>query len=61
VLCNPFDVEGLSFRIEHALGLAPDARRKALAAMASQVRTHDVHDWVSSQLAMIAARGTAAS
>jgi trehalose 6-phosphate synthase len=61
VLCNPFDVEGLSYRIEHALGLAPDARRKALAAMASQVRTHDVHDWVSSQLTMIAARGTAAS
>ena len=60
VLCNPFDVEGLSYRIEHALGLAPDARRKALAAMASQVRTHDVHDWVSSQLTMIAARGTAA-
>jgi hypothetical protein len=29
--------------------------------MASQVRTHDVHDWVSSQLTMIAARGTAAS
>jgi len=61
VLCNPFDVEGLSYRIEHALGLAPDARRKALAAMASQVRTHDVHDWVSSQLTMIAARGNAAS
>jgi trehalose 6-phosphate synthase len=61
VLCNPFDVEGLSYRIEHALSLAPDARRKALAAMASQVRTHDVHDWVSSQLTMIAARGTAAS
>ena len=61
VLCNPFDVEGLSYRIEHALSLAPDARRKALAAMASQVRTHDVHDWVSSQLAMIAARGTTAS
>jgi trehalose 6-phosphate synthase len=61
VLCNPFDVEGLSYRIEHALALAPDARRKALAAMAGQVRTHDVHDWVSSQLAQIAARGTPVS
>ncbi len=58
VLCNPFDVEGLSYRIEHALALAPDARRKALAAMARQVRTHDVHDWVSSQLEEIAARGS---
>jgi trehalose 6-phosphate synthase len=57
VLCNPFDVEGLSYRIEHALALAPDARRKALAAMADHVRTHDVHDWVSSQLAEITARG----
>jgi len=61
VLCNPFDVEGLSYRIEHALGLAPDARRKALAAMAGQVRTHDVHDWVSSQLTQIAARGAPVS
>jgi trehalose-6-phosphate synthase len=61
VLCNPFDVEGLSFRIEHALSLAPDARRKALSAMANQVRTHDVHDWVSSQLTMIAARGVSTS
>jgi trehalose 6-phosphate synthase len=59
VLCNPFDVEGLSYRIEHALSLAPDARRKAMAAMAGHVRTHDVHDWVSSQLTMIAARGVA--
>jgi trehalose-6-phosphate synthase len=57
VLCNPFDVEGLSSRIEDALRMAPDARRKALAAMAGQVRTHDVHDWVSSQLEEIAARG----
>jgi trehalose 6-phosphate synthase len=61
VLCNPFDVEGLSYRIEHALALAPDARRKALAAMADHVRTHDVHDWVSSQLAEITARGRTVS
>jgi trehalose 6-phosphate synthase len=61
VMCNPFDVEGLSYRIEHALGLAADTRRKALAAMAGQVRTHDVYDWVSSQLTMIAGRGVAAT
>jgi trehalose 6-phosphate synthase len=61
VLCNPFDVEGLSYRIDHALALAPDARRKALAAMAEQVRAHDVHDWVSAQLTMIASRGAATS
>jgi trehalose 6-phosphate synthase len=57
VLCNPFDVEGLSYRIEQALSLAPDTRRKALATMARHVRTHDVHAWVSSQLEEIATRG----
>jgi trehalose 6-phosphate synthase len=57
VLCNPFDVEGLSYRIEQALNLAPAARRKAIAAMAKHVRTNDVYSWVSGQLTMIAARG----
>ena len=57
VLCNPFDVEGLSYRIEQAIALNPEARRKALAAMAEQVRVHDVHAWVSGQLTEIAARG----
>ena len=57
VLCNPFDVEGLSYRIEHALGLPPEARRAAVAAMADHVRTHDVHRWVSEQLAQITRAG----
>jgi trehalose 6-phosphate synthase len=57
VLCNPFDVEGLSYRIEYALQLAPEARRQALAEMAGQVRRHDVHHWVSGQLAKIEAHG----
>jgi len=57
VLCNPFDVEGLSYRIEHALRMKRQDRRKSLAAMAEQVRTYDVHRWVSDQLAEIAARG----
>jgi trehalose-6-phosphate synthase len=59
VLCNPFDVEGLSYRIEQAIGLKPEPRRKALAAMAEHVRVHDVHAWVSGQLTEIAARGAA--
>jgi trehalose 6-phosphate synthase len=54
VLCNPFDVEGLSYRIEHALGLPTGARREALATMAEHVRTHDVYRWVAGQLADIA-------
>ena len=57
VLCNPFDVEGLSYRIEQGLGLSPETRRKAMQALARQVRTHDVHDWVASQLKEISARG----
>jgi trehalose-6-phosphate synthase len=59
VPCNPFDVEGLSQRIEHALRLPVATRRSALAAMARHVRGHDVHRWVAGQLADIAARGAA--
>jgi len=59
VLCNPFDVEGLSYRIEQALRLTDQERRSALAAMAERVRVYDVHRWVSDQLTEIAARGPA--
>jgi trehalose 6-phosphate synthase len=55
VLCNPFDVEGLSYRIEHALRLPAEVRRTAISDMASYVRKHDVHRWVADQLADIAA------
>jgi trehalose 6-phosphate synthase len=57
VPCNPFDVEGLSHRIEHALQLPAPTRRSAVAAMARHVRRHDVHRWVAGQLADIASRG----
>jgi len=57
VLCNPFDVEGLSYRIEYALRLSTVARREAMTAMAEHVRANDVHRWVSGQLAELAARG----
>jgi trehalose 6-phosphate synthase len=61
VLCNPFDVEGLSYLIEHALQLAPQPRQQAIADMAGHVRAHDVHHWVSGQLAQIeAAHGRSA-
>jgi trehalose 6-phosphate synthase len=53
VLCNPFDVEGLSWRIEHALSLTHSARRRAVVAMAEQVRKFDVYRWVDSQLESI--------
>jgi trehalose 6-phosphate synthase len=59
VLCNPFDVEGLSYRIEYAHRLPKDARRAAIAAMADHVRTYDVYRWVSDQLDVLSARGGA--
>lgn len=50
VLCNPFDVEGLAGRIEHALELDEDERRSRLQRMAATVHDSDVYDWVESQL-----------
>ncbi len=55
VSCNPFDVEGLSERMEYALELPAERRRADLAAMAGRVQRYDVHQWVSDQLAAIAA------
>jgi trehalose 6-phosphate synthase len=59
VPCNPFDVEGLSYRIEHALGLQASTRRAALTTMARRIRGHDVHHWVDRQLADIGAHDVA--
>jgi trehalose 6-phosphate synthase len=56
VSCNPFDVEGLSYRIAHALELPYGARQAAITAMARRVRAHDVHRWVAEQLSSIAPR-----
>ena len=54
VLCNPFDVDGLSLLLEQALALPAAGRRRAMAAMARRVTTHDVHRWVDVQLSDIA-------
>ena len=61
VHCNPFDVEGLSYRIEYALGLTADTRRAAIGPMAAHVRDHDVYRWVSDQLAEITKAAAAVS
>ena len=57
ISCNPFDVEGLSYRIENGLRLPADIRRAAISEMAAYVQKHDVHRWVAEQLAEISARG----
>jgi trehalose 6-phosphate synthase len=54
VLCNPFDVDGLSQLVERTLELPAAARRKAMTAMARRVNSHDVHRWVDVQLGDIA-------
>jgi len=61
ILCNPFDVEGLSYRIENGLGLPAEIRRAAISEMAAYVRKHDVHRWVAEQLTEIATRGAKAA
>lgn len=50
VRCNPFDIYGLSRRIEQALELGPDERRRALKEMDERVRHNDVHRWVDREL-----------
>lgn len=55
VLCNPFDVDGLSLLMEQALVMPEAARRRAMAALARRVKTHDVHRWVDVQLGDISA------
>jgi trehalose-6-phosphate synthase len=61
IACNPFDTEGLSLRIEHALGLSAGDRRAAITAMARHVAAHDVHRWVSGQLSDIGSAAHPAS
>jgi alpha,alpha-trehalose-phosphate synthase [UDP-forming] len=61
VACNPFDTEGLSLRIEYALGLSAADRRAAITAMARHVAAHDVYRWVSAQLADIGSAAHPAS
>ncbi|MBW3562997.1 MAG: trehalose-6-phosphate synthase [Actinobacteria bacterium] len=50
IACNPFDVEGLSRRIEEALEVDPVDARQALKRMAQVVHDHDVFAWVDRQL-----------
>jgi trehalose 6-phosphate synthase len=57
LLCNPFDVDGLSALLEQALKTPERVRRRAMTAMARGVVTHDVHRWVDAQLGDISSAG----
>jgi trehalose 6-phosphate synthase len=48
--CNPFDVEGLSLRIEHALAMDEQERRSRIRTMGEHVAAHDVFAWAREAL-----------
>ena len=50
VLCNPFDVEGMSLLMEATLGLGTDDRLARIRRMAESVREEDVFRWVDEEL-----------
>jgi len=53
MLCNPFDVDGLSGLVEAAIDVPVLQRRRSIAAMAKRISGHDVHAWVQGQLTAI--------
>jgi trehalose 6-phosphate synthase len=50
ILCNPFDVRGLSEHLEEALELDEAERARRIGDMAKGVHAHTVHDWVDDVL-----------
>jgi trehalose 6-phosphate synthase len=58
VCCNPFDVEGQSQLMAHALELDADDRRARIRRMAAVVRDADVYRWVDQELTGIRAATT---
>jgi trehalose 6-phosphate synthase len=48
---NPFDVAGQAEVMSVALGMSREERRERLDGLRSQVREHDLAEWVESQLA----------
>jgi trehalose 6-phosphate synthase len=50
VPCDPLDLGDQAGALERALELAPDTRRRWLAAIRDQVETHDLDRWTEAQL-----------
>jgi len=55
LICNPFDVEGLSVHMEKALRMDERSARARIEAMAQKVHRRDVSAWASDLLADLAA------
>jgi trehalose 6-phosphate synthase len=51
LVCNPFDEEGLSRRIEEALEMSEAERRERIQTMGAHLKRHDVFAWAQSVLA----------
>lgn len=47
VMVNPYDVEGLADAIQQALNMPVEERRKRMQCLRAQVKSRDVHWWVS--------------
>jgi len=47
VIINPYDVEGMADAIERALEMPVEERRQRMRALRAQVKSRDVHWWVS--------------
>lgn len=47
VIINPYDVEGMADAIQQALEMPVEERRKRMQTLRAQVKTRDVHWWVS--------------
>jgi alpha,alpha-trehalose-phosphate synthase [UDP-forming] len=53
LLVNPYDLEAVRRQLAAAVAMAPDERRRRMAALARTVTEHDVHWWVRSFLALL--------
>ncbi|KFE65369.1 bifunctional alpha,alpha-trehalose-phosphate synthase (UDP-forming)/trehalose-phosphatase [Hyalangium minutum] len=47
VIVNPYDIDGMADAIEHALEMPVEERRRRMRALRAQVKSRDVHWWVS--------------
>ena len=53
LLVNPYDPGAICTRLNAALVMPPEERRRRTLVLARKVATHDVHWWTSSFLALM--------
>jgi trehalose 6-phosphate synthase/phosphatase len=50
LLVNPYDVEGIAERLQQAIQMEPEERRRRMMTLRRKIRTHDVFHWVNAYL-----------